>query len=370
MRAQERAGRLNRAVEYLPNDEEIASRRAAKKGLTAPERAVLLAYSKMELFDNIVKTPLVDDAYVAQCLVDYFPSTLRKRYASQMFNHPLKREIIATVVANATINRAGSTFINRFREETGADTAQITRCYILARDVFNLNPLWKAIESLDNVVPAAVQNDMLISIGRLVQRATQWFLRRRAQTMPIADVIAVFKPGVATVAASLEQFLNGSDLQALNAAEAALTQQGVPTATAHAIAQLDAMYSVLDIVEIAQETKREIALTAGVYFGLGGKLDLRWVAQQIAALPTDTHWQGLARTAAREDLANNQRQLVQSFLNHNALQADAATMVQAWESEREIGLKSYRDITVDLKAARETDLAMLSVLSRELRALG
>lgn len=370
MRAQERAGRLNRAVEYLPNDEEIASRRAGKKGLTAPERAVLLAYSKMDLFDNIVKTPLVDDAYVAQCLVEYFPSTLRERFSSQMFNHPLKREIIATVVANATINRAGSTFINRFREETGADTAQITRCYILARDVFDLNPLWKAIESLDNMVPAAVQNDMLISIGRLVQRATQWFLRRRAQTMPIADVIAVFKPGVATVAASLEQFLNGSDLQALKAAETALTQQGVPTTTAHAIAQLDAMYSVLDIVEIAQETKREIALTAGVYFGLGGKLDLRWVAQQVAALPTDTHWQGLARTAAREDLANNQRQLVQSFLNHNTSQADAATMVQAWEAEREIGLKSYRDITVDLKAARETDLAMLSVLSRELRALG
>ena len=159
-------------------------------------------------------------------------------------------------------------------------------------------------------------------------------------------------------------------LQALKAAETALTQQGVPTTTAHAIAQLDAMYSVLDIVEIAQETKREIALTAGVYFGLGGKLDLRWVAQQVAALPTDTHWQGLARTAAREDLANNQRQLVQSFLNHNTSQADAATMVQAWEAEREIGLKSYRDITVDLKAARETDLAMLSVLSRELRALG
>ena len=125
------------------------------------------------------------------------------------------------------------------------------------------------------------------------------------------------------------------------------------------------------------ETGREIALTAGVYFGLGGKLDLRWVAQQISALPTDTHWQGLARTAAREDLANNQRQLVLSFLQQSASelalqatpQGDAASMVQTWEAKREVGLKSYRDITAALKAARETDLAMLSVLSRELRAL-
>ncbi|MGZ5650581.1 MAG: NAD-glutamate dehydrogenase, partial [Usitatibacter sp.] len=167
IRRLEKAGKLNRAVEYLPSDDEIAERRLAKQGLTSPERAVLLAYSKMTLYEDLLATTLVDDEYVGQALIGYFPPLLRQRYAEAMPRHALKREIVATVVVNSMINRTGSIFVHRMIEETGASPEEVTRAYILVRDIFGLESLWLEIDALDNKVPAQRQYAMLIEVGRL-----------------------------------------------------------------------------------------------------------------------------------------------------------------------------------------------------------
>lgn len=365
----EKAGRLNRGVEYLPDDEEIANRKANKKGLTSPERAVLLAYSKMELFDELLKSTLIDDTYVAKELITYFPTALQKRFAPIMPQHALKREIIATVVANGTINRTGSVFVHRMQEETGASAAEVVRCYILARDVFGLLPVWQAIDVLDNKIPASIQNEMTIEVGRLVVRATLWFLRRRSEQMPIAQVLAFFAPGVAAVSSRLGEFLSPEDLAAIKQTELRLTERGVPAALASAVARLDALYSVLDIVEVSVEKNRDVPLAGAVYFALVGKLDLRWAAGQIAALPADTHWQSMARAAMRDDIANLQRQLTAGVLNLSPQLTDAASLIDAWSSHHHKALARMHEVMADLKQARESDLAMLSVLLRELRVL-
>ncbi len=365
----EKAGRLNRAVEYLPTDEEIAKRKTAKKGLTSPERAVLLAYSKMELSDELLVSDLVDEDYVAQTLITYFPTALQKQFAAIMPKHALKREIIATVVANSTINRAGSVFVHRMREETGATAAEVVRAFILTRDVFEMTPLWNDIDALDNKVPTATQSEMLIEVGRLVLRATLWFLRRRSERMPIANVLKFFAPGIATIAKRLPELLSADDLTALQAAEARLVHQGVPATIASEVARQDAMYSVLDIVEISLDTQRPIELAASAYFALVGTLKLRWVASQITALPSDTHWQSMARTAMRDDLANLQRQLTTGVIALSPALNEATALIAAWESHHAKALARMNEVVDDLKKARETDLAMLSVLLRELRVL-
>jgi glutamate dehydrogenase len=369
IRRQEKSGRLNRDVEYLPSEEEINQRRANKQSLTSPERAVLLAYSKMEMFDELIKSDLIDDEYVAKALTTYFPRPLQQRFAGVMTHHPLKREIIATEVANTMINRTGSVFAHRMQEETGAAFADIVRCYILTRDVFAMDALWHSIDSLDNQVPTATQSEMLIDAGRLVLRATLWFLRRRTDKMAITKVLAFFAPGVTTVSKHIGKFLLDEDREAMKAVEAKLIEQGVPPALATSVAQLDAMYSVLDIVEISQETKREVELAASVYFALVGKLGLRWVAMQIGALATDTHWQTMARAAMRDDLANLQRQLTHGVLALSPKLTDATALINAWEAHHAVALARMRDVMADLKSARERDLAMLSVMLRELRVL-
>ena len=372
IRHQEKTGRLNRAVEYLPSDDVIAERREKKLGLTAPERAVLLAYGKMELFDALLASDLIDDAYVAKALVSYFPTPLQTRFKDIMQAHPLKREIIATAVANAAVNRTGSSFMHGMREEAGATLPEVVRSYILTRDVFQLDHIWAEIDRLDNVVPASVQTDMLLEVGRLVLRSTLWFLRRRSARMPIADVMAFFAPGMKAVAEQLPTLLDADDALALERSQGELTRQQVPPSLASAIARANTMFSVLDIIEASTQLKRPVALAAGIYFSLTGKLSLSWVNSQVAKLPTDTHWQGMAKAAMRDDLANLQRQLTESVLQltpEAKKHDDAAQAIAAWEQHHAKPLAHMREIMNDLKAARDSDLAMLSVLLRELRVL-
>ena len=365
----EKTSRLNRAVEFLPSDVDMNERKAKKQGLTSPERAVLLAYSKMELFDELLKSDLIDDNYVADALITYFPTALQQKFSGVMQKHPLKREIIATEIANSTINRSGSIFVHRMREETGATGSEVVRCFILTRDIFLVGDLWSRIDALDGKVPAAVQNDMLIDAGRLVLRGTLWFLRRRTDRMPIAKVLEFFVPGVATISDRLPQFLSREDLEALQDVEAKLTAKGVPADLASAAARLDAMYSVLDIVEISAELKREVALAAAVYFALAGKLGLRWLAGQVASLPYQSQWQTMARAAMRDDLANLQRQLAAGVLKLSPELGEPAALIAAWEAHHDKALVRMREVMAELKLARESDLAMLSVMLRELRVL-
>jgi glutamate dehydrogenase len=361
MRTLEKAGKLDRAVEFLPPEDEIAERHAAKKGLTPPERAVLLAYSKMVLSDDLVTAQsLVDDEYVRSALVGYFPTLLQKRYTDVMPRHPLRRDIIATVLANSMINRTGAVFVQRMQEETGGTPEEVTRAYILTRDIFGLESLWAEIDALDNKVPAQLQYEMLIDVGRLVVRSTLWFLRRRRERMPIAQVLKIFTPGVAELRGKLPLILAPSDRLAFDASLARLTQQGVPADLAQRYAALEGLYAVLDSTEISVEHKRSIDEIAVLYFTLVGDLDLRWVAEKITQLPTDTSWQALARNALRDDLAAQQR----------ALTATVAKLGMAdWKERYATALARYRAMIEELRRAPSLDLAVLSVLLRELRTL-
>src|SRR5215467_4584774 len=171
----EKKGRLNRQLEFLPSNEEIAERRAKYIGLTKPENAVLLAYSKIWLFDELLASSLPDDPWVESALVRYFPQALRERYSGYMPRHPLRRDIIATHVTNSMLNRVGGTFVHYLMEITGFGPAEIVRAYLLTREVFGIVSLWKEIEALDNLVADETQAEMLIEADRLIVRATAWF---------------------------------------------------------------------------------------------------------------------------------------------------------------------------------------------------
>ncbi len=369
IRALEKAGKLNRAVEFLPADDEIAERRAAKKGLTAPERAVLLAYSKIVLSDELAAAPLVDDEYVRSALVAYFPALLRKRYAEAMPRHRLRADIVSTVVANTMINRTGSVFVHRMQEETGASAEEVTRAYILTRDIFGLDALWLEIDALDNRVAAQLQYEMLLDVGRLVVRSTLWFLRRRREKMPIAQVIDIFRPGLVKLRELLPGILAPADRVAFDAAVQRFAGEGVPRDLAERYAELEGLYAVLDATEVALEQKKGIELIGALYFALVGELDLRWIASRITLLPTDTSWQALARNALRDDLASQQRALASTVAKLSPQAAEPALMLAAWKERYAPAITRYTNMVEELKRAPSLDLAVLSVLLRELRAL-
>uniref|UniRef100_UPI003FA7A870 NAD-glutamate dehydrogenase n=1 Tax=Pelomicrobium sp. TaxID=2815319 RepID=UPI003FA7A870 len=256
MRYLERQGRLDRALEFLPSDEEIAARRNARIGLTSPERAVLLAYSKIWLFEELVRERVPEDPFIGRALAEYFPTPLRSRYGTYMERHPLKREIIATQVCNALVNRMGSAFVYRMMEETGAAPADVVRAYVAAREVFQMPALWREIEALDNRVPDPVQTALLVRSSRVLARATLWVLRQRLHAADLEQTIARFRAPLQTLAAALGELLQEEDRERLEEETREYVEGGVPAALALGVARLEPLSAALDIVEVSRATGR------------------------------------------------------------------------------------------------------------------
>ncbi len=367
MRYLEKAGRLHRAIEYLPSDDELAERRARKEGLTAPEAAVLLAYSKMWLYDELLASALPDDRWVATALARYFPRAMRTRFAPYMARHPLRREIIATHVTNSMVNRVGATFVHRLAEATGASAAEVVRAYLLTREVFEFVPVWDAIDALDNDVPDRVQSDMLIETGRTIVRATSWFLRSPRLADDMAATIDAFRSGVRAVRDVLATARNGLGESAI---ADRFIAAGAPEELARRVAEYEPLAGALDISEIAAATARPIPTVASVYFELSERLGLPWLRERISALPADSHWRALARTAMRDDLSALARSLASRALTEAGEVIDTATLLAAWKGKHANQLARAERLLGELKMAATPDVSMLSVALQELRNLG
>ena len=363
----EKSERLNRALEFLPSDEEIDERRHGDAGLASPESAVLLAYSKMWLYDELLASILPDDPWVGTAIGRYFPRALRERYAGHMARHPLKREIIVNHIINSMLNRVGSTFVHRLVEATGAKPHEVVHAYLLTRETFEFVPLWKQIEALDNRVDDAVQAALLIDSSRLIDRGTTWFLRSRQLSEEMGATIARFAPGVEALATALPHLLDADDRRRLEGEIARRTAQGTPRELAARVVALDMLYAALDIVEEATNTQRPVETVARIYFDLATRLGLPWLRERIGALPGDQHWQMLAKGAMLDDLSGLQRTLTGEVLAGDAIAPHA--LMSAWQDANRRAIDRAEGLWNELRTATAPDAAMLSVALRELRNL-
>jgi glutamate dehydrogenase len=369
IRSLERAGRLDRRLEFLPSDEQLAERRAAGRGLTRPELAVLLAYSKIVLQDELVASDVPEDDYLADDLERYMPVELRERFRTQLRRHPLRRDIIATYITNSMVNRAGSTFAHRLSEETGSSPPDIARAYTVAREVFDIRRLWKDLTTLDDVVPAEVLIELMAEARKVIERSSLWFLRNRRQPLDIAATVSHFAPGIASLAQELPKLLAPADSEALNAMAERFIAEGVPADLANRVASLDALFSGLNVIEVASTCGETVEAVAAVYFSLGYRLDLHWLRDQIANLPSETHWQALAQGALRDDLYSEQRELTAEVLRPGLEDRDADALIEAWMRENAASVARATAMLDDLREAETLDIAMLSVALREIRNL-
>jgi glutamate dehydrogenase len=369
IKALERGGDLDRKLEFLPSDKDLAERRATGRGLTRPELAVLLAYSKVTTKETLLASDVPEDPYLSDDLERYLPAKLREPFRGQVRRHPLRREIIATHVTNSMVNRVGSTFVHRLGEETGAAAPDIARAYTVAREVFEARRLWKDIGHLDHLVPAEVQTALMADGRRLVERTTRWLLRNRHQPLDIAAEVSHFGSGIAALGQELPKLLAPDDAQALARACERFGAQGVPADLATRVASLDALYSGLDIIEVASSGEETVEAVAAVFFALGARLDLHWLRDQINGLPAESHWQTLAKGALGDDLSSEQRQLTAQALRYQAVGPDVEAMIDAWVSDNRSAVSRCEAMLEDLKQVDAVDVAMLSVALREIRSL-
>lgn len=366
MRSLERAGKLDRAMELLPTDEMIAEMEADGKGLTSPELAVLLAYSKMNLFTDLVESDVPEDPYLQTELLAYFPQPLQQNFADMIDVHPLRREIIATYITNSVLNRMGSAYVIRLEEDSGETAPDIARAYSAARAIFDARALWEQIEALDNQIAASVQTEMHLESRNLLERASQWLLRNRRSPLDISTVLDHFKSGVDELAGVLPDLLLNEQLEQFQQSVQKLTEKGVPEDLAQQVTSLPALYAALDIAEVAHNNDLSVLEVAKVYFALADRLELSWLRHSVTSLPVATHWQRRARAALHNSLDDLGRALTAEVIRSDTEGADVEQRLDNWlESNQSVVQRSLSMFEDFRSGGQAPDLAMLSVALRE-----
>ncbi len=364
----EQVAGLDRELEFLPSDEVIVERKAAHQGFLSPELAVIMAYCKIHLYSELVESDLPEDPYLAHDLERYFPKSLH-RYSEHMPEHRLRREIIATAVANQLVDRAGTTFAFRVGEETGAPAALLARGFAVSREVFDMQRFWFAVEALDNEVDAETQLEMLLDGRRLLERATRWLVRGHPRSIEIEETTRRFRPGARLLERALPELLDQADRESFDERVSHLAEAGVPRELACRVASMPALRSVLDIVEVAEATGRPLETVMETYFALGSQFVLTWLRDRIIDLPRANRWQVLARAALRDDLYALHGAITQEVLEGAGDNADAEAAIDAWRERNASAVERVRAMLSDIRASRTYDLTTLPVALRELRNL-
>ena len=370
IRMLEREGRLNREIEYLPDDEELARRTAAHQGLTRPEISVLMPYAKLWLYDEVLKSDLPDDPILVEELVRYFPTAVRKKYSAAISSHRLKREIIATVGTNSLVNRVGGTFVHDMMEATGLSAVDVSRGYLITRAVFGLRKLWAGIEALDNKVDAKVQIAMFSHINRMVEDVTLWFLRN-CEELNVGAKIELFRPAVAKVIEAFDDIVpaDAAFRTTLDQKSQSLIDRGVPEDLARRIAAMQQMVAVCDIVRIAEATGRDVIDVGATYFAIGARFQLGLLRAAAESIEAETHWQKLARAAAIDDLFGHQRELTRVVLSSGTNGTVGGDLVRKWVDDHQRGCARCDQLIDELRAAGQIDLSMITVANRQIRAM-
>ena len=366
IRTLESQGLLDRQIEYLPSDSEIAERKSRRIGLTRPELSVLLSYSKIVLFQQLLDSDVPEDPHLSKELVRYFPGPLQKKYAKAMESHRLKREIIATAVTNSLVNRMGATFILRMTEDTGRSPGEVAKAFTITRETLDARDLWAQIDALDGKVPESVQVDALQVIWSLQRSMTRWLLSRPGAIPGIATAVERYHDGFREIRAG-SGILPQSMRPAYDASYTDWKAKGLPEALAKQLAALPYLEWCCDIIEVARARKLKPVDIAKAHFRLGEALKLPWLYAQIDTLAVDGRWHAVARGSLRDELAAQQRLLTMQVLDTPGATADAK--LKHWIERDDASLRFTLAMLGELAAQKTLDYPTASVAVRRLSML-
>jgi glutamate dehydrogenase len=376
IRRLEASGRLNRELEVLPDDETLAQRRQMGQGLYRPEVAVLIAYAKMTLYDELLASELPDDPYLLRDLVKYFPRPLRKRFRPQIEQHRLRREIIATLVANSLVNRGLGEFVGELSERTGRSSAAIARAYIVARDAFGLVPLLGQLELMTGQIGAERQSVVLGAVRHTAARGTEWFLRNLAGPVDIAAAVDRFAAGISALLRSLDTVLTEAECRAFGQAVDHYLAQGMGPELARRCAALPYLCMACEVVEVADVVGSDMVAAGSVYFAIDACLRLARVRDRIEQASPRNRWERSALAGLYDDLVAQHRRLtIEAFASGQVPPATAEEglsvedRVAAWLETAVTGFARWQRLLAELERQPGVDLAMLSVAVRALSGL-
>lgn len=369
IRAMEKSGLLNREIEFLPTDEELLERRAKKQGFTRPELAVILAYSKLALYQEVLDSALPDDAYFRKDLLEYFPVPMQKQFAEEIETHALRREIIATVLTNNMVNRVGSAFFYTMADDAGVNSCDVARAFAIARDAYELRPLWAKIEGLTGKVPAGVQAEMFVEINEFVSRITGWFLRNYPQPINISQAMQDYEPGIREFMTMADSIASETIRRSTQQKFAYFCGLDVPKDIAKRVSELEMLSSACDVVRASLLTKLPVHTIGQIYFEIGTRLQLGWLRLAAEKLAIDSHWDRIAVTSIISDLFDQQRRLTMDVIKGMAKADNCKTAIEKWQAQNEKAVGRLMQCMTDVETSETVNFSMLVVAMRNVELL-
>jgi glutamate dehydrogenase len=362
----ESEGLLDRQLESLPELEELEERKDQGLGLYRPELAVLLSYSKIVLYQQLLDSDVPEDGYLSGELERYFPASAPAMLKPFMQQHRLKREIVATQVTNSLVNRMGASFTLRMGEDTGASPAEVARAYTIAREVFDARSFWAKIEALDNKVSSDLQISALISMWRLLRQATRWLLNLQGRRLDIQVMVNRLSPGLKGVEGFIGNSMSAEEQEELQRQAQPYIEGGFSAKLANQVVMLERLFPALDVVETAARRRTDVNRVARVFFGLGKALDLKWLKKQVESLNVAGQWHAISRSNLRDELFMTHNNLVERVLLGDGKKKDP---VEAWLKSNEELVKPVMDMLNDMRKTARMDYPTLSVAVRALEHL-
>jgi len=362
----EKSGKLDRKIEFLPSAHMLLERKQNGKGLSIPEIAVLNCYSKNLLKEDIVASNITEEEYFNDVLISYFPKVLAKRFAGEMTQHPLKKEIIATKISNLIVNEMGFTFIYRLQDETGAPPSAIVTAYLIARNVLKIDDTMSSLELLQNSITAQSMVEIQILHIHLLRRLTRWLLRTERRRLNIKATIAKYNDSVQTFRMILPAILSERYRAHFDKRISDFMEQGVPEALSQSLATINGMFAIFDIVEIAFKKTVSIETAAAAFFAVGDFLQLDYVRAQIIVNTAEDQWESLSREAIRDDLDDQQRKLTETVLNDGDDFNAFSLHLKEWSTTHGGLIERWHHLLDNLKTCSTVSYTMFFVAIRDL----
>jgi len=369
MRHLEREGILSRRLETLPGDQQITERIAQNKGLTRPELSILLSYSKLTYKNALLEASSLAEECYNPLLLDYFPKLMRQRYADEILQHPLRKEIIATLLSNKITNYIGIGFGSRIREETGASIEDVAKAYVVCVEIFDLTSTWLALEDLDNKVPEHNRYECFQAVSGLLERSISWLLRNQSSKFDVSHLIERYKTDIKILHAAISGAIVGQSRKNYLATRKRFVKYKLPAALAQDLTDKTTLASAFDIIEIKSKLYSSTDNVAKLFYLLSERLQLHWIRDSISRTIVRTHWNHLAIVNLRNDLHANQRNLTELVMQTVNNKRHTTKALALWEKHNADALERYDHIINELNAVPLVDFPTITVAVSEVRRL-
>lgn len=358
---------VDRELEALPSEKEIAHRTEAGIGLASPELCTLMAHVKLVLKEEMLSTELTEQDVFASRLPRYFPTPLRERFTPEIRTHQLRREIVTTMLINDMVDTAGISYAYRITQDVGVGSTDAVRTWVATDAIFGVDAIWRGIRAAD--IPVALSDRMTLDTRRLIDRAGRWLLNYRPQPLAVGAEINRFAAKVKVLTPRMSEWLRGDDKAIVEQEAGAFAAQGAPEELAYQVAAGLYRFSLLDIIDIADITETETADVADTYFALMDRLGTDGLLTAISALPRNDRWHSLARLAIRDDIYSSLRSLCLDVLAVGEPDESGEEKIAEWEHISASRVERARRTLTEIYESGAKDLATLSVAARQIRRM-